>query len=374
MRPASDAFLRALRGSHRMRSRARVCTSFQTGTNPTGTGLTVLDGDVALDADAAVRSTLDLTVGEISWPSTAGDLLAPYGNEIFVERGVDLGAGTVEWVSLGYFRIDTPEQDRVPDGPIRVAGQDRMAAIKEARLLAPQQFTSGTTYGTVVSTLVTDVYPSATISWDDSTYASTLGRAMVCDDDRFGFLDDLITAVGKVWYWDYRGYLVIKTPPSPSSASVWSINHGHDGVLVSMSRQLTRVGAYNAVVATGVGADTSAPVRAVAIDDNPNSPTYWYGSFGQVPRFYSSPFITTDAQALSAAQSLLRKAIGLPYNVDFGVVANPALEPLDPVEINYAYGTRRETHVLQRLTVPLSASTAMTASTREQTTILLGAL
>src|SRR5690606_17954166 len=138
----------------------------------------------------------------------------------------------------------------------------------------------------------------------------------------YGALEDLVTSVGKVCWWDHRGVLVIRTPPDPA-VPVWDIAHGRDGVLVSIARELSREGVYNAVVARGEGADTETPIQAVAVDDNPASPTYWHGPFGKVPRFYSSPLITDVAQAASAAASLLKRSLGLPYSVSFGAVVNP---------------------------------------------------
>lgn len=372
MRPISDAFLRTLRGSHRMATRVRVCTTYQEGVDPDGEEIAILGGDVELDGTAAIRSTVDLTVEPSLWPTTAGSLLAPYGNELFIERGIYYGGGSYEWVSLGYFRIEAPDQDDVPTGPIRVAGKDRMAGLIDARLVAPVQMPAASTFGGVTEQLVTDVYPDATIEWDDTTVRdTTIGRSLICERERADFLQDLWASLGKIGYWDHRGILVVSTVPDPDEP-VWEINHGQGGVLVSMSRQLTRSGVYNALVVTGEAADTADPPRAVAIDDNPDSPTWWYGRFGQVPQFYTSSFITTAGQAQTAAQEGLRKKLGLPYNVDFGVIVNPALEPWDPVLVRYSDRARAEKHVAEKLRVPLSAEAAMTGSTREQTTVLIG--
>lgn len=372
MRPVSDAFLRTVRGSHTMTAEARVVEPGQTGVDPDGEDLPILSGDVQVDGTANVRSTLDmLTDGTGMWPTQASSLLAPYGNEVFVRRGIQYGNGTTEWVSLGYFRIESPEQDEPPDGPIRISAKDRMAGLIEARLLAPVQYLAGAVLGDIVDELVTEVYPSAVIEWDDSTDADTLGRSLVAEEDRFEFLADLVTAAGKVWYWDYRGVLVIVSPPDPATP-VYEVNHGANGVLVAMSRTLSREGVYNAVVATGEGTDTEDPVRAVAVDDNPLSPTFWDGQFGKVPRFYSSPFITTTAQAQSAARSLLTRNLGLPYTVDFTTVPNPALEPLDPVLVSYSDRYRTETHVIEKVTVPLTPDAPLSAATREQTLVVIG--
>jgi uncharacterized protein DUF5047 len=334
VRPVSERFLTSLRGSHRAAFAAYVVAPGQTGTSPTGTEVPILAGDVILDAKASVRSTLTLTTDGVgTFPDQASDLLAPYGNEVFVRRGIGFGGGSVEWVSLGYFRINSAEQDDAPDGPIRVDAQDRMIGIIEARMLAPVQFAATATFGDVVSQLVLEVYPWAVIDWDDATETDPIARTVICEEDRFDFLNDLIRSVGKIWYWDHRGILVIKALPDPEDV-VWEVNAGAGGVLVQLSRDLSREGVYNAVVATGEALDTVAPPRGVAVDDNPDSPTYWSGPFGKVPRFYVSPFITTVVQAAAAAASILRQNLGLPYNLDFGQVPNPALEPYDAVAVS----------------------------------------
>lgn len=372
MRPVSARFLQSLRGSHEFVARARVCAPGQSGTAPTGTLIPILSGDVTFDGNADIRGSLELeTDGNGMWPRSKTSLLAPYGNEVFVERGLQYGDGTSEYVSLGYYRINTPAQDTAPNGPIRLSCTDRMAGIVDGRVTAPKQYPSGTVVGTIVSALVTEIYPTATIEWDDATNTAQTGRVLILEEDRYAFLNDLITSYGKIWYWDYRGVLVIRTAPS-SSTPVWDVDAGGNGVLVQASRTLTREGLYNAVVAVGEGMDTIAPARGVAYDDNPASPTYWGGSFGKVPRFYSSPFITTADQATAAAKEILRKTLGLPYNVNLTAVPNSALEPNDPVRVKYATTVASETHVLETITIPLTATEPMTATTREQTLVTYG--
>lgn len=350
-----------------------MCTTFQSGTQPTGTVIPILSGDVVADAKAPIRSTLEMeTTGAAMWPTFGNLLLAPYGNELFVERGVQYGNGNTEWVSLGYFRIQTPDQTNAPDGPIRITGNDRMAGLIDGRLLAPMQFAASTTYGSVVSTLVLAVYPLATIEWTNGGDTTQIGRSLITEDDRYGFIDDLVTSLGKIWFWDHRGYLVICNQPSPTDPPAFDVNSGAGGVLVAMARHLTRDRVYNAVVALGEGTDTANPVRAVAVNNDVNSPTYFYGRFGPVPRFFSSPLLTTTDQAALAATSLLRKQLGLPYSVDFSAVPNPALEPWDAVRIRYSDRYGVETHIIDRITIPLTSQEPMTATTREQTVVLVG--
>jgi hypothetical protein len=246
-----------------------------------------------------------------------------------------------------------------------------MAGIIDGRLLAPTQFEAGTTLGFVFDTLVHEVYPDAVIEWDDATDTTTLARSAITTEDRFAFLDELVKAQGKIWYWDHRGALVIKNIPDPDAPAV-EVGAGAGGVLLELSRKLSREGVYNAVVATGEGADTATPARGVAVDSNPSSPTYIHGRFGPVPRFYTSSFLASDDQAFNAASALLRRNLGLPYSVDFSAVPNPALEPWDAVKVRPDYNGGPETHVIESLTIPLTQDAPLTVTTREQTLVLIG--
>lgn len=375
MRPVSERFLNALRGSHRATSQALAVDNGQNGVEPgNATELSIISGDVRFDGQAQIRSALTLEVegtGLFPRPGRRFDRLAPYRTEIYVRRGLDYGGGQVEYVGLGYYRVDSVEQDEAPDGPIRISASDRMAGIIDARLTSPQQFDGTWTYGQVVHSLAVSANSFAiVVEWDDTAVRDTpLGRTVLAEEDRYGFLNELITSLGKIWYWDHRGYLVVKDPPS-ADVPVWEVNSGAGGVLVQLARDLSREGVYNGVVATGEAFDTEAPVRALAVDGNFESPTWWYGGFGKVPRFYSSPFITTTAQARSAAESILRQNLGVPYAVDFSNIPNPALEVWDPIQITLH--RRAETHIIETLVLPLSPLQAQTGTTREQTTIEIG--
>lgn len=364
MRSVSDAFLRSLSGTHPIVARATLCTTFQTGVQPTGDRVPIVDGGVMLDGQADIRSSLDIVVNA-SWPVAQDDPLAPYGQELYVERGIRYDEGNVEYVGLGYHRIETLDQDDPNSNIIRVTAYDRMQAIIEGRLLQPRQFLNGTTFGVVVENLITEIYPDATIEWDDSTDLATLTRSIIVEDDRYGFLNDAITSRGKIWYWDHRGILVIKDVPDESTP-VYEVRHGVNGVLVSLNRALSRANTRNAVVASGESSDTQTPVRGVATDDDPNSPTYINGSFGQVPEFFTSQFLETTAQCEAAAEALLRRNAGLTYNVGFGSIVNPALEPYDPVLVKFSHNESYQVHVLDTIDVPFAQGRAQESTTRER--------
>lgn len=272
MRPVSDQFLNAVRGSHKARFEAKVVTDHQTGVDPDGVEIPILSGNVVSDGTADIRSTLDLTTGTdysspepVRFPSDARGLLAPYGNEIFVRRGVEYGDRSVEWVSLGYFRIDSTNQEDAPLGEISLTGSDRMAGILDARMVEPRQFSSGSTVEAIFENLINEVYPTAEIDFDFDASAVVLNRSTVVEEGRYEFLRDLATAYAKDFYVNYEGVFVVQDRPDPD-APVFDVTSGEGGVLVTLSREISRDGVYNAVVATGEGADEVDPVRGIAYD------------------------------------------------------------------------------------------------------------
>jgi hypothetical protein len=352
-----------------MAARARVVPAGLNGVNPATVlaELPIVDGAVTLDSTASIRGVLDLTTTADWFPDTDADPVTPYGNELFIERGVVYGDGSREWVSQGYYRIDSVEQQTAPNGSVEITGSDRSAGIADARIPFPLTFTAGTTVADVIETLIVDVYLWAVFDLDPSLSTTVLASDQITTDDRAGFLANLVAAYGMVGFWDYRG--VYSVHPAPSTDDpVATLASGRDGVLVSLSRSLNRTsGVYNGCVASGdVISEDIPPVSALVVDNDPTSPTYWYGPFGQVPQFFSSSFLTTPAQCDSAAASLLRTSTGLPYSVDFGLVPNPALDPLDQVLATYP--GRAESHVLLQLVIPLVPDAPQTAQSLKQVT------
>src|SRR5690606_31693956 len=139
----------------------------------------------------------------------------------------------IEWIGLGYFRIDTLSQDVVPDGSIRLACQDRMFCIKDTLMLIPMQFEIVAHVGNIQNSLLHELSQWADIIWNDFTEDVTIGRSMICEEDRFEFLSELVTSFGKTWRWNYRGELVISNPPDPG-APVYDVDAGAGGVLVQL--------------------------------------------------------------------------------------------------------------------------------------------
>lgn len=373
MRPVTDSFLNTVRGPHKAVFRARICEPWQSTVSPVGTEIPITDGDVTFDTNSDVNGTLDFKT------SLAWGTVVPYRHEIYIERGVQYANGVKEYVGLGYFRVNSIEQDRpradtatlIKGGLLRITGEDRMSNLRDARVVSPIQFGSSASVSSVIDFLVQDVMPTVvtiydTTNWPGGTAATTLlGSDHIVDQDRLKFIQELVTAYGKICYFDYAGRFVVKDAPKPTGKPVYSINAGANGVLIAASRSISRDGVYNAVVASGEPAGEQAPVYGVAYDNNPTSPTFWGGGFGKVPKFFTSSFLTTSGQCINAALSLLNSSHGFPYTVSLGMVPNPALEAWDVVKVQYDESLY-ENHIADLITYGLSVEGPMRIETRKQ--------
>ena len=99
-------------------------------------------------------------------------------------------------------------------------------------------------------------------------------------------------------------------------------------------------------------------------DSDPSSPTFYDGGFGHKPRFYSSAFISSDAQAASAAASIGSAQKGVARSLALEAVPQPALEPGDLVLIKREAIGVNEVHALDAVRYGLTADGAMSASSR----------
>lgn len=364
MRPVSARFLEALTRSHHLATSFTVLASG----NNIGTIDEVIGGGVTLDATAATRGRLDLTLvddGTLGLvPTDAGALLAPFGHELAVKRGIQYPNGDVELAGLGVFRLDSADIDDSAAGmQIKIAAPDRSAIVIDARFEEPYQVDAGQNYPDAIRDTLLAGYPSMQYDFAESDATTPLLLAAE-GDDRWAFCQSMAEAIGMSLYFDGDGICVLRPVASLSNDPVATFAEGPNGALLSASRQWTRQGTYNRVIFTGENTGETVPVRGVATDDDPASPTYYYGPFGRVPMFQVSSFVTTDDQAASAAAAVLNRQLGIAQSVSFGSVVNPAIEPGDVCTITRERAGIDEPNVVDAITIPLDAASPMTGRTR----------
>lgn len=363
MRPVSAQFAAAIVQSHRLATQVEVLESGVVAGDPL---TSVASGTVTLDARAQSRGRLDITIlddGALGLiPAAATDPLAPYGNELRVSRGIRYPDNTTELVPLGVFRIDETEvSDSAGQLTVQIAGMDRSARIADARFEEPFQIPAGVNVATQILTLVQAAYPAVVSDFAPTPHVTGV---MFIEEgaDRWALCQQLATNAGMRLYFDGLGTLIF-TADSQSGIAA-TIAEGNGGLLVSAGRRWTRQGAFNRVIVTGENTSVGVPVRAVATDTNPLSPTYYFGPFGPVPRFFQSQFIVTAAQAQDAANAMLARELGTTQSVNFGSIVLPHLEPGDVVRITRQRAGVDEDHIIDSLTIGLGADQAMSGATR----------
>jgi hypothetical protein len=384
MHAVSDRFLAALQGPHKMAVRATLCNPVpQFGLNPTGTDLPVVDGNVTIQSLSDIKSTLTITVPAEFW-----DDVQPFGQEIFIERGIEFGPGDTEYVGLGYHRIEQASQDSAPFGPITLTCLDRTAQLQQNKLAFPLPLNNGDSHRNVFQRLVNGIaipqqatYPGLSpdgygmylyarmpISWTGYDPDATLiiGDQIV-EDDSYAYLAQLI----KFYYAGIRfttsGEMLVYSLKFDFSHAVATLHGGAGGAILSTKRSVKRTDVHNIV--TAYGSDPSSITDfIVTFNSDSNSPLAWnkptYPQFGPSPTYYSSPLLQTDGDVELAGEVLLRRYIALPLTFTMQVVPNPALECNDPLDVILRPDFKPFRCMLDTIVIPLKANVPGTITTR----------
>jgi hypothetical protein len=227
-----------------------------------------------------------------------------------VELGLELLDGSVSTVPYGAYEIAsakarTQAGERVVDvGLIDIS--DRVERYRfETALTIP----AGTDLGTMINIVVTN---RTGRNPNVSLVGATLGAARIFGLETstapWAEILNVLDSFSRTAWYDRVGEIQVgDQTPDPTTAypldSLTSLSADYD----------TRP--PNVIVARGEPQDGSPPVQAVAIDDDPSSPTYagtgpGTSPYGRVTEFFSSPLLETTGQAQSAANTILSRRVG----------------------------------------------------------------
>lgn len=374
MRIVSAGFREAVLSSHKMAVVVRPRDSEES--------VPVTEGSVTLDGAAAIRGTCTLTVNDPAWaPLAPGDVLAPYGNEVEIFRGIDYGGGDTELVPLGIFGIQqsSTQEDSGGGVTISLTAADRAQKVIDALFEADYTVAGGTDYLTALKAIISDGLPGATYNFESRTL--TTGTVIASrGEDRWELARAMATFIGMELFFDNEGICVLRTITDAAAAPVAYLVEGQEVAvyddppsLISAEKVLTRADAHNKWIVVGNNPDDAdAPPVGSAIDDDPLSPTYYYGEFGKKPEIFTSSLVTTTTQAEDAAAGKKAKESGLARGLSFGALVDPSLEPGDVVRITRTVrgsdGTlvelADEDHVIDSLAIPLGVDGVMTGQSR----------
>jgi hypothetical protein len=360
-------------------------------------GLALVDAKVTLDRTADVMGRCQVTIADPSLiPTGPTSLLAPFGNELRLWRGVRFSAAPVvstssayggdytgvayggggsistavqtaaqdELVSLGFFRIQSVTVTD-PGRSVVITGFDRAQLCKDALFDDTFTIAPGTLYTDAITAVISDCFPGVETSFvNDPTFAPLLVFDGHTSGGHWGAAQSMATSIGCELFFDGDGRLVLRYEPQTVGDPVLSITDGANGVIVTAEKAWSRDQGYNAVIVTSSNPGTN-PVRGFAFDSDPASATYYSGPYGKKPKPpVSSPFVTSQDQADTMAAGLLQRSLGAVQSLKFDVVPNPAVEPGDVVQVSRSKLGISEVAVVESVDLGLPATAGMTLTTR----------
>jgi hypothetical protein len=355
MYAVSSVFGQALRASHTVVVKV---DAYLSGT-PLALDMAITGGAVNVNSGTGVRRTLDVTLAD----RTLWDTLDVIGVELYAYRGIRYPSGDTEMVPLGIFSLDAQSMSVGPTGGIQISSApDRWAKVQRAQFENPAISTASNQIKNEITRIINNAVPGLTII-NTATSTSIVGP-LVWDQDRAAAAIDLATSIGADVYFDELGQLIVEDAPLLGQAPVWTVDASASGVLLSGDRIRDRARTYNVVVAYPTSLSGSTPYAPVIVaDTDPTSRTYVNGPFGRVPYRYTSPAMTTSAQATVAAKALLNKVKAVNAQLNVEAVVNPGLDRGDVITVVTPDGTT-ELHLIDSVTIPLDVGGTQQITTR----------
>lgn len=295
----------------------------------------VVEATLAVDGGSQVPERLTLTVparhAGTSWvPAATGDPLSHHGQRLAVAYVLPRRTGDVA-LPLGWFVVQSWQLD---NDTVTVEAMGLLQVAADSRLLAPTSPAAGATLGSEFRRLLPPRLPYLITDLTDRAAP----RSLAWDEDRLGALHEIADAWPAQLRVDSDGVLRLRPElPATPGAPVLTWADGEQGTVVEAPVGGTRDQVYNAVVVRSENTDDPdrPPVQATAYDADPASPTYWFGPYGQVPRFASSPLVTTAAQCHAMATKLLRQSLRPSRTRIVRAVPDPRVELDDVVQVSF---------------------------------------
>lgn len=323
-------------------------------------GLVFTGGTVTATLNSRVSRNLSLRVPAYMYPTDETGLLAPFGNELRVYRGVRLGDGS-ETYTWQVFRGRIRNVEQSSDGTCMVECSDRAADVQDVNFVSPQNSNTANTVNEEFQRLIVDAVPDATFGASD-TFSKVM-EPLTWEFERAAALDEIAISVGALWYPLANGDFVIRRFPwTVVSAPLLTLTDQEGGTVNGWASRRSRDSIFNVVTVTGERLNGDAPVHATASDATPGSPTSVSGNFGVRSRLERLQTPSTAGGATAAAEDLLRTYIAPTEEWTLQSVPDAALELGDV--INVAVDGRTAVQVVTGIALPLDLSGDMTISTR----------
>lgn len=366
MYPASAELKTAIRTDHIAIAKAEIWNQEQKLIT-----LDIAQGDVEISVQSATRRscTVSLVTSRRTdnlVPDTDFDYLTPFGNELRLYRGVEFTDGTQEYVPLGVFVMTDINVEDTNEGVfLQIKGQDRAIIVSRNKWTEPYQMVSGSLESSIQA-LLQDRFTDVQVNFPTTnvTIQQVILGAERSNDPWKDALE-ICELGGYDLFFDVDGVATMRQFPSlDGSPVVATFQEGDDTVITSLSRDISTRDTYNGIIYVVEGSNITTPIRVEVWDEDPSSPTYRYGVFGEAPTFITTNLLATQTEALNAATVLLNKFIGAQERVAFSSLVDPTLDANDVVYVKTDGAKVDRLVIIDEIRVPLAPQGQMQTTTR----------
>lgn len=300
---------------------------------------------------------------------TRSSVLQPSPRIRDIQIDVTVDQSHDELCPLGVFTINDVSVVDSPAGvTVEIAGADLSRRVARNRWSGTYLIRGFPTYDLAIRRLILNRMPDAIFNFATSNREmskTVLGQSG--STDPWADARRLAEDIGMELYFDAAGQATLRDEPDPATDSpVWEFEDTSFPTVTALTRQILDEDTYNQVVVEGEASGNTAPVRAVAQDLDPASPTYILGPYGINSITIRSAGVTTTEQARDAADAKLLRAKGATEKVVITAVPNPAIEPGDVVTVTRGLSKVEGQFIVDAITMPLSPTDAMTITSRRQ--------
>lgn len=323
--------------------------------NPVAPPLVAVAGSTVFDYTANIRTSGDIELidptGELT-PNLAMDLISPFTADLSIKRGLQLDDGTQMLQRLGMMRLT---QIKVAEkaGAVTITARlyDKGARC-QSPMPRPWIINVGTLLQDAIPPLLLEQLPTLTFQMAQTQFQLA---SLHLDPKSLPWDESvkLATSGGCLLYPDRDGKIIL-TPAAQatSQAFVWEYVEGATADFVDPERTIDADDVPNVVVV--VGTNPAAPgIRAEAWDNDPSSPTYRYGPYGERTKFVEEPRLASQAQAQAMANALIAEVMGPGETIEFDAAPNPWLDVGDAIGVTRdAIGLDGKRMIVQRIDMP----------------------
>ena len=285
-------------------------------------------GSLALDVPVVVDGVSWIPADDPAHP------LARYGQELTVDVTVsDPASGREDEFLVGRFVIQNWDST---GGTVSVEASSVMSRVEDDRFItAVATKTDGT-----LSSEAARLTPDMCDVWIDPDLEDRRVPSMSWDESRIDSLKELAAA------WPARlreardGTIEFLAPVDVIGGPELTLTDGVDGTLIEATSSDSRDSIYNIVVARGQETNEDGSPSFQGVAEQTSGPLSVGGPYGRVPRFFSSPLITSKSGALKSAQTMLKNSLTSATVWRVTVAPDPRVWIDTPVEVTRDGDTR----------------------------------